>query len=67
MFLFNLEIMGIFLSSITDNLDILMTKLDISNEENEELVFDEELEEECNNFELFLVGRFPSEKNINVP
>lgn len=43
-----------------------MADLDIDNEENEELVFDEGMEEEVNRFELCLVGRFLTEKNINT-
>lgn len=39
--------------------------MDIENEENEELVFDIGAEEEINRFELCLVGRFLTEKNIN--
>lgn len=35
-----------------DNLDVLMADLDISKEEEEELVFGEEVEEEGNRFEL---------------
>lgn len=35
-------------------------------EENEELVFEEWVEEEFNMFELCLMGRFLTEKNINV-
>lgn len=46
-------------------LNILMADLDISNEENEELVLDAEIEEN-NRFELCLVGRFLTEKNLNV-
>lgn len=42
-----------------------LAELDIENEENEELVFDERVEEEVNLFELCLVGRFLSEKSIN--
>lgn len=48
-----------------DNLDVMMSDLDISNVENEELVFEEGLEEESNKFELCLVGRFLTEKNLN--
>lgn len=43
-----------------------LAELDIENEENEELAFEEGLEEEVNRFELCLVGRFLTEKNINV-
>lgn len=42
-----------------------LAELDIENEENEELVFDERVEEEVNLFELCLVGRFLSKKSIN--
>lgn len=49
-----------------ENLNELMTELDITYEENEELVFDEELEENDNRFELCLVGRFLTEKSLNV-
>lgn len=49
-----------------ENIDVLMTDLDISNEENEELIVDDDLEEVGNRFELCLVGRFLSEKSINV-
>ncbi|KAL8135911.1 hypothetical protein AgCh_010507 [Apium graveolens] len=49
-----------------ESLDALLEELDISNEENEELVFDEEIDEHVNKFELCLVGRFLTEKNINV-
>lgn len=48
-----------------DDIEMHMAELDIENEENEELVFDEGVEEECNRFELCLVGRFLTEKNIN--
>lgn len=42
-----------------------MAGIGIEDEENEELVFDEEVEEGVNKFELCLVGRFLTEKNIN--
>lgn len=42
-----------------------LAELNIENEENEELVFDEGVEEEVNRFDLCLVGRFLSEKSIN--
>lgn len=38
----------------------------IENEENEELIFEGDVEEEVNKYELCLVGRFLTEKNINV-
>lgn len=43
-----------------------LAELDITNEENKELVFEEGIEDESNRFELCLVGRFLTEKNINV-
>lgn len=49
-----------------DDIEMHMAEMDIENEENEELVFEEGLEEEVNIFELCLVGRFLTEKNINV-
>lgn len=49
-----------------NNLDIFMTDLDIAIEENEELAFDEKFEEEDNSFELCLVGKFLTEKNLNL-
>ena len=42
-----------------------MEDLSIENEENKELVFDEGVEEDCNRFDLCIVGRFLTEKNIN--
>lgn len=42
-----------------------MAEMDIANEENEEISFDEGVEEEVNRFELCIVGRFLTEKNIN--
>lgn len=49
-----------------DNLDLRIAELDISNEENEEWMFDEEAEETGNRFELCLVGSFLTEKSLNV-
>ncbi|KAL8100596.1 hypothetical protein AgCh_032744 [Apium graveolens] len=49
-----------------NKIDILMSDLDISNEENEELVLDVESEETENRFELCLVGKFLIKKNLNV-
>ncbi|XP_074344237.1 uncharacterized protein LOC141683421 [Apium graveolens] len=50
----------------TSDLEMQLAGLDIDDEENEQLVFDEEIEEEINRFELCLVGRFLTEKSINV-
>ncbi|XP_074361402.1 uncharacterized protein At4g02000-like [Apium graveolens] len=49
-----------------DNLEELMGDLDISNDKDEELVFDDEIDEVNNKFELCLVGKFLTEKNLNV-
>lgn len=49
-----------------DDIEMQMADMDIENEENEELVFDEGVEEEINRFDLCLVGRFLTEKNINI-
>ncbi|WOH08183.1 hypothetical protein DCAR_0727620 [Daucus carota subsp. sativus] len=48
-----------------EDIEMQLEDLNIENEENEELVFDEGVEEECNRFELCIVGRFMTEKNIN--
>lgn len=50
----------------TSDVEMQLAGLDIEDEENEQLVFDEEIEEEVNRFELWLVGRFLTEKSINV-
>lgn len=47
------------------DIEMQMEDLNIENEENEKLVFDEGVEEDCNKFELCIVGRFLMEKNIN--
>lgn len=49
-----------------DHLDVTMRDLSISKEEDEELVFDEEAGDGVNRFELCLVGKFLTEKNLNV-
>ncbi|XP_074373983.1 uncharacterized protein LOC141714359 [Apium graveolens] len=53
---------------MANNVDLnqLMENLDITNAEEEELVFDEDVEESGNRFELCLVGKFLTEKNLNV-
>lgn len=48
------------------DIEMQMADLDISNEENEELAFDDGVEEEINRFELCMVGRFLTEKNVNI-
>lgn len=45
---------------------MLMTELDIVVEQNEELILGEGFEQENNIFELCVVGRFLTEKNINL-
>lgn len=42
-----------------------MEGMDIEDEENEELFFDEGVEDNINKFELCLIGRFLTEKNVN--
>lgn len=43
-----------------------MAGLGIDDEENTELIFDEEAEDVSNKFETSLVGRFLTEKGLNV-
>ncbi|KAL8105033.1 hypothetical protein AgCh_028992 [Apium graveolens] len=50
----------------SENLEALMSYLDISNEEEEELILEIDVEEAINRFELCLVGRFLTEKTINI-
>lgn len=49
-----------------EDLDAQMADMDIEAEENEELCFDEEVEELSNKFDLCLVRRLLTEKNINT-
>lgn len=49
-----------------DQLNVIMKELNISKEEDEELVFEDEGGEGDNRFELCLVGKFLTEKNLNV-
>lgn len=48
------------------NLDEQLANLNVEDEENEDLVFDGDVEEDVNKDELCLVGRFLTEKNINT-
>lgn len=48
-----------------NDIEVQLADLDIDNEENEELVIDDGVEENVNRFDLCLVGRFLTEKNIN--
>lgn len=43
-----------------------MANMGIEDEENEELFLGDDIEEETNKYELCLVGRFLTEKNLNV-
>lgn len=52
------------MASVND-IEMRLAEMDIENEENEELEFEEEVEEEINRFELCLLGRSLTEKNIN--
>lgn len=58
--------MRVVLGNMANTADIgrRLENLDIENEENEELVFDEGVEE-TNKYDLCLVGRFLTEKTIN--
>lgn len=47
------------------DLEMQFEEMDIENEENEELVFDESAEEDVNRFELCVVGKFLTEKTVN--
>lgn len=49
-----------------NDIEMQMANLDIDNKENEELVFDERVEEESNRFDLCLVGQFLIKKSINI-
>ncbi|XP_074355968.1 uncharacterized protein LOC141695634 [Apium graveolens] len=48
------------------DIEMQMADLDIANEENEELIFDDGVEEEINRFELYTGGQFLTEKNVNI-
>lgn len=43
-----------------------MSSLDIDEEENAAFVFEDDVEEDNNKYELFVVGRFLTETNVNV-
>lgn len=61
----NCESCEIFMAN-TNDLDALMTDLDITNEDEEELLLEADGEETQNRFELCPVGKFLSEKFINT-
>ncbi|XP_074346822.1 uncharacterized protein LOC141685625 [Apium graveolens] len=48
------------------NLEEHLTYLNIDEEENEDFTFDDGVEEQMNQYDLCLVGRFLTEKNINT-
>lgn len=43
-----------------------MSTLEIDEEENTSFVIEEDIDEECNKYKLCAVGRFLTEKNVNV-
>lgn len=59
------ESVSLFMASL-DNINEQLAGINIEDEENEELIFDDELVEDSNKFELCLVGRFVTEKSINT-
>lgn len=56
---------SLFMASL-DNINEQLAGINIEDEENEELIFDDDLVEDSNKFELCLVGRFATEKGINT-
>lgn len=50
----------------SNDIDEQMAGLNIEEEENEGLIFEGDVEEQANRYELCLVGRFLTEKNLNV-
>lgn len=48
------------------NIEEQMATMNIDEEENEDFVFEGDVEEEVNKYEMCLVGRFLTEKNINT-
>ena len=48
------------------NISEQLENLNVEDEENEDLVFEGDIVEENNKYELCLVGRFLTEKNINT-
>lgn len=48
------------------NIEEQMANLNVEDEENEDLIFEGDVEEEIDRYELCLVGRFLTEKNINT-
>lgn len=49
-----------------NNLHDQFASLNVDDEENEEFSFDESVEEEVNKYDFCLVGRYLTEKNINI-
>lgn len=52
--------------ALYQNLDKQMADLNIEEEEYGEFMFDDDVEEQLNKYELCLVDRFLTEKNINT-
>lgn len=48
------------------NIDEQFANLNVKDEKNEDLTFEGDIEEEVNKYELCLIGRFLTEKNINT-
>lgn len=48
------------------NINKQLASLNVEDEENEDLIFEVNIEKEVNKYELCLVGRFLTEKNINT-
>lgn len=48
------------------NIEDQFANLNVEDEENEDLTFEGDIEEEVNKYELCLIGRFLTEKNINT-
>lgn len=46
-------------------IEMQLVDLDSEREENDDFIFEGDMEEEINKYELYLVGRFLTEKNIN--
>ncbi|WOH04102.1 hypothetical protein DCAR_0623508 [Daucus carota subsp. sativus] len=49
-----------------EELNERLAEMGIEDEENTELIFDDEAEDVTNKFECCLVGRFLTEKNLNI-
>ena len=47
-------------------MELALVGINIEDEENEELIFDDDVVEDSNKFDLCLVGRFLTEKSLNT-